>query len=541
MNERNLRIFWLVMFLSPAIFLLAVLVFPFIGIVWDFSGHIPLLSAISSGSEGALGRTAIDNSLKQGGVSAAFSFMFGFPLGIYIGRYGGRFRRFLRSFTVIPFFLPSVVVVIAFVALFGPGSFLSSRITALGIFGQGFPGIIAVNTFFNAPLVAFLTSIAVERSDLSLEESARTLGAGSFRLFYSVWGRDAILAAVSASVLSFLYSFAGFAAPLIIGGVKNFTVEAWIYFIVKEEADVPLGVAFSAVQSVVLIVPVMLYFFLWNRQRRVTVRSPGSKKDRVGGMAVLLKYYMFAFVAFEILVLGSILLSSIDLKWNAHLSISSYLSLFGRTTGSALGVSPIVPFLNTMFYGTLTALLATSLAMLWIVGKRRLGMRPDSLLDSTQFIPLIIPAIVMAFSVSIIFGEHLNPSLTWILIVLVQTAVSIPVVMRLVSSGFSRVPQNLSEAGRTLNGNTFLSVELPLAATTFASALLFGFAISMGEFTATNFLSTSTFMPLSVEIYSLQSLRLTQESYAAASLLLILSLALFYLIQRFGESFVGVR
>ena len=541
LNGNGVRAIWFLMLLSPAIFLFAILVVPFIGIIADFSGHIPFLSSVGSGIYGLLGRRAIYNSLVQGGISAFFSFIFGFPLGIYMGRYSAGLRRFLRSITVIPFFLPSIVVVIAFVSLFGPGSFLTSRLPVLGIFAQGLTGIVTVNVFFNAPLVAFLTSLAVERSDRSLEESAMTLGAGKFRVFYSVWGRDGILAAVSAAVLAFLYSFAGFAAPLIIGGVKNFTVEAWIYFIVKEEANLPLGVAFSIIQSLVLILPVLVYFLLWNRQRRVTSKSPDEYAKTGGRLVYMGKIYTALFIVAEFIILGSVILSSFDLKWNSHFTLSAYSGLFSNVTRNALGTDPSLPFLNTLFYGTMTAVISSSLGMLWIVGKRRVSARPDSIVDSTQFIPLVIPAIVMAFSVSIILGEHVSSSLTWVLIILVQTAVSIPVVLRMISSGFSRVPQSLSEAARILHGNAFFTVELPLAGTTLATALLFGFAISMGEFTATNFLSTSTFMPLSVEIYSLQSLRLTQEAYAAASLLLILSLVSFYLIQRFGESFVGIR
>ena len=48
-------------------------------------------------------------------------------------------------------------------------------------------------------------------------------------------------------------------------------------------------------------------------------------------------------------------------------------------------------------------------------------------------------------------------------------------------------------------------------------------------------------MPLSVEIYSLQSLRLASASYAAASILMVMSFAFFFAIQKAGDRFIGIR
>jgi thiamine transport system permease protein len=542
MKNFSLTLLRWVMFFSPSIFLLLVIVFPVINLFSIFPYDLNLSSLFGSGIIAKLGAEAIYNSTLQGVVSAIFSFIAGFPLGLFMGRYRFRFRRFFRSLIVLPFFLPSIVVVIAFISIFGASSFLGSRISLLHYISHGLPGIVAVNTFFNAPLVAFLTSIAVERNDKSLEESARTLGAGNLRIFGTVWGRDGILAGLSGSLLTFLYSFAGFTAPLIIGGTRNFTIEAWIYFLVKTLGNINLGVLFSLVQTIILVIPVMVYSLVWMREKRVTgiqeesLESRGKGKWYIAGLI-----YMLAFAMVEIAILGSVLLSSVDLNWGANVSFSGYLTIFGKTMNSTFGISPIIPFLNTVFYGTLTAIISTSIGMIWIVGKRRLRVRPDSILDSFQYIPLVIPGIVMAFSVSILFEGKIFSGFIWVLIVLVQTAVAIPIVLRIISSGFSRIPDSMWEASTILGGNAFFEVELPLAGSVLGTALMFGFAISMGEFTATNFLSTYTFMPLSVEIYSLQSLKLVSASYAAASVLLLLSVVFFYIIQRIGENFIAVR
>lgn len=528
------------MILSPGLYLTAVIVYPVLSLMGEFASAVNLYSIIGNSPQARLARIAIYNSLEQGILSSITAFAAGFPLGVALARIRPRFIRFYRSFILLPFFLPSIVVVLAFTSIFGKGSPLTEIFPLLTALSSGLSGIIAVNTFFNAPLVAFLTSSAIERSDRRIEEAAIVLGASNLKIFTGIWGRDGIYAAVGGMILTFLYSFAGFAAPLIIGGPENYTVETWIYYSVKMLGDIPLAVLFSAVQSIILLIPVLAYSYFMGRHR-VGVsydsgRAGGSEKN--GFLQHIGSAYLIIFAAAEVVILGSIVISSIDLHWNSNINFISYISLFSNRITLALGVSPFQPAVNTLFYGFVTSLATVSLGLAWITGKRRIGVPSDSLVDSLQYVPLIIPAVVMAFSISVIIGNYVSQSLIWALIIIVQTGIAIPITLRILSSGFSRIPSNLSEASMVLGGNPLFEVELPLAGPVLATAIMFAFAISIGEFTATNFLATDLFMPLSVEIYSLQSVRLIQDSYAAASVLLALSTLMFYIIQRIGERFV---
>ncbi|MEM3852235.1 MAG: ABC transporter permease subunit, partial [Methanomassiliicoccales archaeon] len=131
--------------------------------------------------------------------------------------------------------------------------------------------------------------------------------------------------------------------------------------------------------------------------------------------------------------------------------------------------------------------------------------------------------------------------LIWLLIILAQSVVALPVIFRLLENGFRTIPNTLTDAARTLGGNPLFEVDLPLASQAFAAALVFGFAMSLGEFTSTNFLATSKYITLSVEIYALRTVRLFSASNMAALLLLIISLFAFYVIQVLGEGYAGIR
>lgn len=539
---RGLRPYHWVMLLAPAIFVTGVIVFPFVTMVSDNISGSFFSQITGSGAIAQLTRKAIYNSTVQGSASAVLSFITGLPLGLFLGKYRFRMKRLATSLIIIPFFLPSLIVVFAFISGFGNGVSPIS-LPYLSFLSRGFPGIVAVNTFFNAPLVALFTMTAVEQSDVTLNEAAMTLGAGKFRRFRTIWGRDGITAAMGAALLTFTYSFAGFAAPLIIGGPSYFTLDAWIYFMVKTLGNLDAAIVLALLEATILLAPALLYAYFSGRQRRVSgsrLRIPSASTGpdlffRLGAVFTLV------WIAVEIYLLSSVVLASLDVSPGHAANLSYYAQLFGSRATSSLGIATTSAIMNSMFYGTITALAVVSLGLLWMTGKRRLRVARGWYSEFMHYIPLIISSIIMAFAISIVLGAVTPITLVWVLIIIAQTGVAIPVVLRVIDAGFSSIPEAYSEASITLGGSPFFEIELPLARSTFASALMFGFAISLGEFSATNFIATTNYITLTVEMYLLQGVRLIGASYAAATILLCVSLVAFYIIQRLGERFVGLR
>lgn len=522
--------------LAPSVFIFAVVVVPFI-ILSHNNFNLTFISALTGNSATAiLTRKALYNSLSQGGASALFSFGAGLPLGVFLGRYDFPLKKALTSFAIIPFFLPTLVVVFAFISGFGASSPFLAGFPFTSPLSSGFSGIVAVNTFFNAPLVALFVMTSVENMDHSLNEGAMTLGSGSVGRFLRIWGRDGLLSALGASVLAFTYSFAGFAAPLIIGGPGYFTMDAWIYFMLKTLGNFPAAVFLALVEVIVLIIPAIAYIYISSKTRRVTGSgnmhlSRGSKGP-----------YFYTGAAYAgIWVLGEAYLLTSVLAASLEHGMSDFSRLFSGTTTAAMGISADAAILNTLFFGLATSALVVSLGLMWISGKRRLSHPREILAEPLQYVPLIISSIILAFAISAVLGTIAPEYLLWAIIVLAQSSVAIPVVLRVIDGGFASIPSSYSEAALTLRGSPFFEVEMPLARNTFAAAVMFGFAISLGEFSATNFIATSPYFTLTVLMYNLQNARLFGPSYAAAAILLLISLISFYLIQKLGERFIALR
>ncbi len=98
-------------------------------------------------------------------------------------------RRTLRSLTILPFVMPSIMVAIGFVATFGQNGTLNDVFDALGlpqVISCTLSAVVIAHAFYNAPLVARVTTAAWESVDASAVETARSLGASPFRAFRDV-------------------------------------------------------------------------------------------------------------------------------------------------------------------------------------------------------------------------------------------------------------------------------------------------------------------------------------------------------------------
>ena len=101
------------------------------GISSLFSSHNP---------DGVLNQRSVTDSLVQGGLSAVLAVALGYPAGVFLGRYSWPGREVTRSLLLVPFLLPSLIVVLAIEDLFGPGGTLSHALSWIRVAGQRHSG-----------------------------------------------------------------------------------------------------------------------------------------------------------------------------------------------------------------------------------------------------------------------------------------------------------------------------------------------------------------------------------------------------------------
>lgn len=480
------------------------------------------------------------NSVFQGGLSAVGAMALGYPAGIYLARYSWPGRSIVRALVLVPFLLPSLVVVLAVVDLFGSGGIASSAWPALGWFGHGVPGIVLVNIIFNAPVVMLFTALGCESASDPLEETVATLGGSPSRAYRDVWAGPSLVGALAGALLAFIFSALAFAAPIVLcGSPRCYTLEAQVYYLDFFQVNANGASLLALAMVLLLIVPTLIYVLA---SRRLSGFGwPGRRvrpRTREGGpIAYGLAAISTAVWAGIALVLGVVVYRSVFPLGGGALG-APWSDLFSARTANLLSNTIPVVIANTFGFALLACAIALVLALLAGMALRaRPGLgRPLGLF---LFLPLLISPILLAFGLAQFWRPVLGgETMVWILIAVSQATLALPFVMQSLEIPLFGLPRAAHDSARTLGATgwqAFWDADMPLAKNGLVVASLFAFAIGFGEFTATNFLATPQYTTLSVATYELQNARFSDASDGAAALLLLVSLAVFLAIALVGR------
>src|SRR5256712_2766037 len=187
----------------------------------------PLLSlAAAAVKAGELGAVTIGSlvglavtTLSLATLATIWAMLLALPLAWLVIRTDLPFRTLCRWLAVIPLAIPSYVGAMSYIALLGPVGSVNTWLSALlGTPQQwvniyGFWGGVFVLGLFTYPYIFLLVSAALEATNPSIEETARSLGKSPLGVFHRVtlpMLRPSILAG---GLLTFLHALSDFGSP----------------------------------------------------------------------------------------------------------------------------------------------------------------------------------------------------------------------------------------------------------------------------------------------------------------------------------------
>jgi thiamine transport system permease protein len=482
-------------------------------------------------------RRAFDNSLLQGGLSAALAVGVGYPAGVFLGRYRWPGRGAVRSAILLPFLLPSLVMVLGTLDLLGPQGLLGGPAPAFRWFAHGVPGIIAVNLLYNVPIVVVLTATGCEASSAALEETVATLGGSPARAYVETWAWPSWIGALCGGLLTFVLSALSFAPPILLCGSRCDTVEVRVYRLAEITGQPYTAGVLALLLVGAFLAPAVAYLLLARRLRPAPgsiyhPRVPSWRSPATWGLAVGFGAVVACEGALVVAVLVRSLVPPGGGRW-AH----GWQLLFAPATAAHLGTNVSNAVANTLFFAALAAavgfVVASASAFL---SARRPGWATP--LALVLFVPILLSPVVLAEALATFWRPALGGSANvWVLIVLSQALLGVPFALQALEIPLAGLGRHGREVAATLGATpwtAFVDVELPRVRRGIQSAVLFAFALGMGEFTATNFLVTPKTTTLPVAVYTLQNARLLPAASAATGLLLLVSLGLFGLIVASG-------
>ena len=494
----------------------------------------------------------------QAFLSTVASVLLGLPGAWVLARFEFPGRETIRSLTILPFVMPSIMVAIGFVATFGQDGTLNRVLDAAGLPAvellYTLPAIVIAHAFYNAPLVARVTTAAWESVDASAIETARSLGASPTRAFYDVVVPQLLPAIAIGATLTFVFTFASFPIVLALGGFQLATVEVFIFSRIQNLAYAEAA-ALAAVETVISLGLTYLYLRYEGRQRSAgggarpqPRRSlwPASWTLREAGARVAIGGYAVVVLAVFVVPIASMVLTS--LTGPGGVTLDHYLFLVERQqTGAAYQTRPLPAVRNSLLFGGATLLVAVPMGVVLAVLTTR-EFRGRAVIDALTMAPLAVSGIVVGLGLlrGLVFGVEVlgtRVQVTGALAIVAAHAVgAYPFVVRSVAPLLGTLDDRLVESARSLGASrarALVDIELPLVAAGVVAGAAFVFAISIGEFDSTVVLSegsASYTMPVALERYL--GRRLGPATAMGCVLLFVTGLS-FVVIERFGDRYGG--
>ncbi|MFN8052012.1 MAG: ABC transporter permease subunit [Acidimicrobiales bacterium] len=415
-----------------------------------------------------IGRLALV-SLGQTVASTVVVVLLGVPIGWVLGRLQFPGRRWLSAIVMTPFVLPTLTVAGAMIAL--AGGLPRSDVARLAL-------IVAAHVCFNLGIMVRSVAASVAAVPPALEEAAAALGRGPVR---SVAGTTlaAIRPAVTGTaIVVAVFCLTSFGVIVALGGASLGTIEVEVWYLSTRSLDLARAAVLAGAQLLVV-----LALLGWYRRLRVShhggvahaLRPARRPSDR---MAIVGAWIVAAVVAG--LPLAALLVRSF--RGTDGWTVDNYR--FGSLGWSALG------------YTLLGAAVATVVAVVLAVPAVVVATRDDRVgrwFEQAMMVPLALSAATLGLGFLVAFsGPTLDLRGTWIVVPLVQGAGAAPVVVRVLLNATRSLDPAPIEAAAVAGAGAarrLVTVVWPACRRAAAVAAGFAFAMSVGEFGATVFLT----------------------------------------------------
>ncbi|MDZ4343243.1 MAG: iron ABC transporter permease [Candidatus Binatia bacterium] len=439
-------------------------------------------------------------------------------LGWLVTRTDLPWKKTIRALVMASFVTPPFLGAFAWTLLAGPNAgalnkwyraLTGSEESLFNIFTMG--GLIFVMALYSFPYVFSMIANVCELISSDLEDAAEILGANKWRIAATITLPLALPALIGGFILAFLHSLSLFGAPAILGlpaGLHTITTQIWALFQYPPRLD--LAAAFSVPLLLATMGLIALQKKILGRRGYSTVGGKGGQKRlvKLGWASVPVLLLVFAILSLSVFLPYWILLKAalskawaVPLTWD-NFTLNNFSFAFFQYGDTQRAIY------NTFKLGILTATVGTLIATLIAYITNRNLFRGARYLTFFALAPLVIPGIVLAVGLFIVYTR---PPLVlygtvWILFVAYLTK-EMPIGFSQAESTFKSIHPELEDASRIIGANrltTLKDVTVPLARSGLIAAWSFIFIGVIRELSASILLFAPTSKVVSVVIFDLK-------------------------------------
>jgi iron(III) transport system permease protein len=457
-------------------------------------------------------------------------------------------REKLEPYNLIPFFLSPFVGAIAWHNLAAPQTGLLNAL-ARNLFGfeghllnvDNIYGIIWVTGIFFTPLVYLFVVGSLRRMDPSLEDSARTTGAGLLRTTLTVTLPLVAPGILSGAIIVFVTSAGEFGVPFKLGapyGVETLTTQIFTKA-VGDDANYYLGASMSMALGAITA------FFIFVQQRYIAPRSFTTVTGKgfrpnvldLGRWKWLALGYNLTFILVAVVLpILCLVIVSLHPVWEGEIilndiTIRNYTKTlaFWRSDSIQAATNGIYNSFILAFAGASIAMVLSIVVSYMIHRTKGFGSR---ILDLLCVIPIGFPGIVLAMGVLVTYIKTPIYATLWILLLGYITRF-FPYGQRNISSVMLAISEELDQSSRMAGASwvtTLRRITIPLLKPGIFAGWLLLFIIFLRELSISIILYTSGTETLSVGVYYLANFEnepLTSALSIAQTVVLLVCIVIF--------------
>jgi thiamine transport system permease protein len=470
---------------------------------------------------------AVRFTLTQAALSAALSVLLAVPLARALARRRFRGRAALLALLGAPFILPTIVAVLGLLAVFGRAGLLSQGLASIGLPPvqiYGLHGIVLAHVFFNLPLATRLIlqgwlEVPAERFRL-----AASLGLSATDINRLI-ERPILRATLpGAFLVVFLVCTTSFAVALALGGgPRATTVELAIYQAFAFDFDLDRAARLALVQFGIAALAAAAAF----RLARFAALGGGLDRpvERWDARSVAARAQDAALIGAAALFL-----------------LVPLVMIAVRGAGALPGLPPVVweAALRSLAVALASACLATAAALAIAIAVQRLARTPAALVEGAGYAALAVSPLVIGTGLFVLLFPLADPfALALPVTALVNALMSLPFILRALVPAVAETEARfgpLADSLGLVGWQRLRLLLLPRLRRPLGFSLGLSAALSMGDLGVVALFAPPGGGTLPLELYRLMGAYRMEEAAGAALLLLVLSLALFWVFDRGGRA-----
>jgi iron(III) transport system permease protein len=491
------------------------------------------------------------NSMVLGVAAVITTSVVGMGVAFLLVRYEFPYRNVFSYLTMLPMILPPLVGVLGFVFILGRAG--TVNVILMDWFGldhpvnfmYGMQGVLLVETVHLFPLMTLSVLDALSKVDPALEEAAQGMGAKGWRRFKDITLPLTTPGYVSGALLVFIWTFADFITPLVVGVQDLLAVQAYLNIVQFVDRRIfRMGIVISA-----LLVVLAILFVILARQY-VAIKDYSSlayskvERRRLGPAKRWIAVAFLSALLFVSLVPQvGVLLAAVGRGWAlTPVPLHYTLEFFEQ-------VSIDTPkfIVNSLVYSGIAVFicLVIGVPMSWIMSRTRAPGRHS--MDALTTLILAIPGTAVGIAYIRAFNFPLplfDVALTsvWVILPLVLAVRRLPYTVRGSYSSLLLVHRSMEEAARNVGASglrTFWDITVPLVWKGILVGALFSFLTSIQEASATLFLTLGGWEMIPFGIFTFYIAGSQSQAAALGVILIAVCAVSLYIVNRVAGARVG--